>query len=89
MIYRNLPAIRALRDQGAPMVAEPGSAYETELVSLALEIDRTMRERAPAGWQGDQAREAQVLNALFPLLDRNRAATQALFDLLKHVPGYA
>ena len=26
-----------------------------------------MRERAPAGWKGDQAREAQVLNALFPI----------------------
>ena len=89
VIYRNLPAILAHRDEGAAMVAEAGPAYETTLVTLALEIDRTMRERAPAGWQGDQAREAQVLNALFPLLERNRAATQALFDLLKHLPGYA
>jgi type I restriction enzyme R subunit len=55
---------------------------------LALEIDRTMRERAPAGWKGDQAREAQVLNALFPLLDRNREATVALFELVKNQPGY-
>jgi type I restriction enzyme R subunit len=55
---------------------------------LALEIDRVMRERAPAGWKGDQAREAQVLNALFPLLDRNREATLALFELVKNQPGY-
>jgi len=47
-----------------------------------------MRERAPAGWKGDQAREAQVLNALFPLLGRNREATLALFELVKHQPGY-
>jgi len=53
-----------------------------------MEIDRTMREQAPAGWKGDQARGAQVLNTLFPLLDRNREATLALFDLVKHQPGY-
>ena len=47
-----------------------------------------MREQAPAGWKGDQAREAQVLNGLFPLMGRDRAATQALFDLVKNMPGY-
>ena len=47
-----------------------------------------MRERAPAGWKGDQAREAQVLNALFPLLGRDREATLALFELVKNQPGY-
>ena len=55
---------------------------------LALNIDQTVRERAPAGWKGDQAREAQVLNALFPLLDRDREATTALFELIKNQPGY-
>ncbi len=89
VIYRNLPAILAHRDEGVASVAEMRPADEAKLVTLALEIDRTMRERAPAGWQGDQAREAQVLNALFPLLKRSRAATQALFDLLKHLTGYA
>jgi len=89
VIYRNLPTILAHRDEGAAMAAEPGLEHETVLVALALEIDRTMREHAPAGWRGDQAREAQVLNALFPLLKRNRAATRALFNLLKHLPRYA
>ena len=56
--------------------------------ALALEIDRAMRERAPAGWKGDQAREAQVLNALFPLLNRDREATLALFEIIKNQPGY-
>ena len=56
--------------------------------SLALEIDRAIRERAPAGWKGDQAREAQVKNALFPLLNRDREATSALFEIVKSQPGY-
>ena len=60
----------------------------SERVELALEIDRTIRERAPAGWKGDQAREAQVLNALFPLLNRDRDVTLALFELIKNQPGY-
>ena len=60
----------------------------TGLVELALEIDRAMRERRPAGWKGDQAREAQVLNALFPILDRDREATLALFEIIKNQPGY-
>ncbi|MEO6324313.1 MAG: type I restriction endonuclease subunit R [Thermoanaerobaculia bacterium] len=89
VIYRNLPAILAQRDTSAGMMAESDPPDEATLVALALEIDRTMRERAPAGWKGDQAREAQVKNALFPLLERNRAATQAIFDILKNLPGYA
>ena len=61
---------------------------EIGLAELALKIDSVMRERAPAGWKGDQAREAQVLNALFPLLNRNREVTLALFELVKNQPGY-
>jgi len=55
---------------------------------LALSIDLTVRESAPAGWRGDHAREAQVLNALFPILDRDREATLALFEIIKNQPGY-
>jgi type I restriction enzyme R subunit len=87
VIYNNLPRILAA---GAPpaAVAEPEAEADERRLALALEIDRTMREQAPAGWKGDQAREAQVLNALFPLLDRDREATGALFELVKHQPGY-
>ncbi len=53
-----------------------------------MKIDVTVRERAPAGWKGDEIRERQVLNALFPMLDRDREATQALFDIIKNQPGY-
>ena len=88
VIYNNLPRILAARRAKAAGIAEPHAEYGDELVRLALEIDRVMRERAPAGWKGDQAREAQVLNALFPLLNRNREATLALFELVKNQPGY-
>ena len=88
VIYNNLQRILATGRTSAAGVAETHPEYGDERLRLSLEIDRVMRERAPAGWKGDQAREAQVLNALFPLLDRNREATLALFELVKNQPGY-
>jgi type I restriction enzyme R subunit len=61
---------------------------EEDKAALALKIDQAVREHAPAGWYGDQAREAQVLNALFPILDRDREATLALFEIIKNQQGY-
>jgi type I restriction enzyme R subunit len=29
-----------------------------------------------------------VLNALFPIMDRDRKATLAVFDIIKNQPGY-
>jgi type I restriction enzyme R subunit len=87
VIYNNLPRILA-SGSGDSHVADGKVAFEAKLSELALQIDLVMRERAPAGWKGDQAREAQVLNALFPLLDRDREATLALFELVKHQPSY-
>jgi type I restriction enzyme R subunit len=87
VIHRNLPSILAAGRSEEKRVAEEPAEYEAELVTLALEIDRAMREQAPAGWKGDQARESQVQNALYPLLDRNREATMALFELIKNQPG--
>ena len=55
---------------------------------LALDLDRAMREKAPAGWKGDDTREKQVLNALFPIMSRDREATQAIFEIIKNQPGY-
>jgi len=34
------------------------------------------------------AREKQVLNALFPLMSRDRQATQAIFEIIKNQPNY-
>jgi type I restriction enzyme R subunit len=87
IIYNNLPDI--LSHAGSPLIAaEPQVEYGDKLIHLALEIDRVMREMAPAGWRGDDTREKQVLNALFPIMQRDRAATTALFELLKNMKGY-
>ncbi|EMJ4651352.1 type I restriction endonuclease subunit R [Serratia marcescens] len=56
--------------------------------SLALELDQAMREQAPAGWKGDDTREKQVLNALYPIMSRDRVATQAIFEIIKNQMGY-
>ncbi len=80
VLFNNLGSIKA------STFACPTS--DDDKAALALTIDATVRERAPAGWKGDQAREAQVLNALFPLLERDREATQALFEIIKNQPGY-
>lgn len=80
MLFNNLGSI--------PSTAFQCPSAEDDKATLALKIDLTIRERAPAGWKGDQTREAQVLNALFPLLDRDREATMALFEIIKNQPGY-
>ncbi|MDP2186405.1 MAG: restriction endonuclease subunit R, partial [Xanthomonadales bacterium] len=87
VLYQNLPDILG-RTMPATATREARETYNDGRATLALSIDRAMREQAPAGWKGDPAREAQVLNALFPLLSRNREATQAVFELIKHQPGY-
>lgn len=61
---------------------------DDEKAELALRIDVAVRENAPAGWKGDTAREAQVLNALFPIFSRDRVATTAIFGIIKNQPGY-
>ena len=88
VIYNNLPQILDAGRARADGFAESRAEYGDERLRLALKIDQVMREQAPAGWRGDQAKEAQVLNALFPLLERNRNTTRALFELVKNQPGY-
>ncbi|MGA2637723.1 type I restriction endonuclease subunit R [Methylocella sp.] len=62
---------------------------EAAKAKVALELDRAMRELAPAGWKGDDTREKQVLNALFPIMSRDREATRAIFEIIKQQPGYS
>ena len=62
---------------------------DDDKAGLALEIERVMREKAPAGWRGDDPKENQVLNALFPLFRRDREATLAIFEIIKNQSGYA
>ena len=80
VIYNNLASIAATTFQ-CPL-DDDGKAR------LALDLDESMREHAPAGWKGDNTREAQVLNALFPIMSRDRQATQAIFEIIKNQPGY-
>jgi len=61
---------------------------DDQKAKLALELDLAMREKAPAGWKGDDTREKQVLNALFPIMARDRTATQAIFEIIKNRLGY-
>ncbi len=80
VIYRNLDSIPATTFE-----------YPTDdelKADLALRLDWVVRESAPAGWKGDEIRERQVLNALYPILGRDREATQALFEIIKSQPGY-
>lgn len=56
--------------------------------SLALDLDAAVREHAPSDWRGDDIRETQVLNALFPMMSRDRNATSAIFEIIKKQPGY-
>jgi type I restriction enzyme, R subunit len=88
VIFNNLPQVLAAARGTTKTVQQTGAAADHAMATLALEIDRAMRERAPAGWRGDHAREAQVQNALYPLLDRDRDATAALFEIVKNQPGY-
>jgi type I restriction enzyme R subunit len=83
VIYNNLPTIPATTFQ-CP------TDYGAK-ATLATEIDVAMRERAPAGWKSDTEgpKGIQVLNALFPIMSRDREATQAIFEIIKNQPGYS
>jgi type I restriction enzyme R subunit len=87
VLYNNLPAVLAAA-LPANMAAEPVKAWGDECLALALKLDKAVREKAPAGWKGDPAREAQVLNAIAPILNKNKAATLAMFEIIKNQPGY-
>lgn len=87
VIYHNLPDILAA-SRPRYEVREPAPDEDQKRLAMALNIDRAMREEAPADWNGDSARESQVLNALFPIMGRDRQATQAVFELIKNQAGY-
>ena len=80
MLYNNLDAI--------PATSFHYPTAEEDKAALAARLDWVVRENAPAGWKGDTTREAQVLNAIYPILDRDPEATQALFEIIKNQPGY-
>ena len=80
VLYNNLATI--------PVTTFQCPADDEGKAKLALALDLAMREKAPSGWKGDDTREKQVLNALFPIMPRDRTATQAIFEIIKIQPGY-
>ena len=87
VLFNNLETILADEEVVSEGIQEATKVSELR-ADLALELDRAMHEQAPAGWLGDETREKQVLNALFPLLKRDRKATLAIFEIIKNQPGY-
>jgi type I restriction enzyme R subunit len=81
VLFNNLASIAATTFQCPADVDEKAK--------LALALDQVMREHAPAGWKGDDTREKQVLNALFPLLSRDRDATLAIFEIIKNNSSFS
>lgn len=88
VLYKNLPDVL---DDGASdqQAADNRGQYMDPRVHLALLIDSAMREKAPAHWKGDEVKERQVGNVLFELMNRDRAATKRLLDLIRNMDGYA
>jgi type I restriction enzyme, R subunit len=80
VLYNNLPTI-AKNTFVCP-------TDEAQRAALALELDKTVREKAPADWRNDVARTKQVQNALYSLLQKDRVATEALVDLIAKQGGY-
>ena len=85
LLFKNLPQLLA---EGATVLGDGEPLTLEARAALALRIDQAVREQAPAGWKGDETRERAVQNARFPLLARNRRATEALFDFIKQQQGY-
>ena len=90
VLYNNLPTVLAAAALNVPenMASEPIPSWGNECLGLALKLDKAIREKAPAGWKGDSAREAQVLNAIAPILGKNKAVVLAVFEIVKNQPGY-
>lgn len=80
-LYNNLPSI------AATIFKCP--ADDDQRARLALKIDQVMKEDAPAGFKGDSVKEGQILNALYPVMDKDEEATLAIFEIIKHQQGYA
>jgi type I restriction enzyme, R subunit len=87
VLYNNLEVILASTPPADPNQEGAGD-YGDLRALLALEIDRAMRTLAPADWKGDETKERVVQNFLYPLLKKNRAATLAVFELVKNQQGY-
>ena len=85
VIFNNLPDVLAT---SSAIMREEGPTDREDRAKLALRIDQAMREHAQAGWKGDQAKESVVKSFLHELLNKDRNATLAIFEIVKQQPGY-
>ncbi|MFK7997346.1 MAG: hypothetical protein AB8B87_24685 [Granulosicoccus sp.] len=76
-VYNNLPSLGPTDNEDD--AGETAPEYPDSKLALAMAIDKAMREQAPADWKGDSAREGVVKNVLFPMMGRDREATEAIF----------
>lgn len=88
VLYNNLPDILAAIPVREKWAATEAPAYGDECLAISLKLDEAMRDKAPADWKGDPTREAMVLNAIYPIMKKDRAATQAIFEIIKQQPDY-
>jgi len=56
--------------------------------ALALQIDEAVKQVRPDDWRGHQARENQIKQALWPLLNNNVAEVERIFLILKQQKEY-
>lgn len=88
VLYNNLPEILAAIPVREKWAATSTAAYGDECLAISLKLDEAMRDKAPADWKGDPTREAMVLNAIYPIMKKDKAATQAIFEIIKQQPDY-
>lgn len=88
VLYNNLPEILAAIPVREKWAATSTAAYGDECLAISLKLDEAMRDKAPADWKGDPTREAMVLNAIYPIMKKDKAATRAIFEIIKQQPDY-
>ena len=80
VLFNNLSRIAATTFQGP--------TDDEKKATLALALDQAMRERAPAGWKGDETKVRIIQNFLHKLMQKDGTATLAIFEIIKHQGGY-
>lgn len=61
---------------------------EAERAALALAIDAAVRDNAPEGWKTDETRKLQLLNALFPLMAKDKPACEDILAIIEQREEY-
>ena len=83
------PALRAIYDNlpetGEGADGEPGTDARE---SVALAVDRAVRDTRMAGWRGHVVKERQVKSAIYRAVGPWRAHTEAIFKIVKKQGEY-